>query len=152
MRRLPPLKALRAFEAAARHMSFKAAADELGLTPTAISHQIRTLEDSLARALFRRRPRPLALTAAGVALFPVLRDGLDAFAEAVALVRDGSSQSKLRVTTTNAFAARWLLPRLPAWRAAHPDIIMEVIGTDAVIDLVAGDADDGAGGVHHDSA
>src|SRR5437763_4848031 len=114
MRRLPPLKALRAFEAAARHMSFKAAADELGLTPTAISHQIRNLEDSLARPLFRRRPRPMELTAAGAALFPVLREGLDAFAQAVALARDGAFPTTLRVTTTNAFAARWLLPRLPA--------------------------------------
>ena len=70
MRRLPPLKALRAFEAAARHLSFKAAADELGLTPTAISHQIRLLETVAGRALFRRRPRPLTLTSAGAALFP----------------------------------------------------------------------------------
>jgi len=71
MRKLPPLKALRAFEAAARHMSFKAAADELGLTPTAISHQIRLLETALGGALFRRRPRPLTLTPPGAALFPV---------------------------------------------------------------------------------
>src|SRR5436190_18880030 len=87
MGRLPPLKALRAFEAAARHMSFKAAADELALTPTAISHQIRLLETVLGHALFRRRPRPLTLTPAGAALFPVLRGSFDAIAEAFATVR-----------------------------------------------------------------
>src|SRR5215467_5124202 len=86
MRKLPPLKALRAFEAAARHMSFKAAADELGLTPTAISHQIRLLETALGGALFRRRPRPLTLTPPGAALFPVVRSGFDAIAEAFATV------------------------------------------------------------------
>jgi TolB-like protein len=85
MRRLPPLKALRAFEAAARHMSFKAAAAELALTPTAISHQIRLLETALGRALFRRRPRPLSLTPAGAALFPVVRNGFDSIAEAYAM-------------------------------------------------------------------
>jgi TolB-like protein len=87
MKRLPPLKALRAFEAAARHMSFKAAADELALTPTAISHQIRLLETALGRALFRRRPRPLTLTPAGAALFPVVRTGFDSIAETFAMVR-----------------------------------------------------------------
>jgi TolB-like protein len=87
MRRLPPLKALRAFEAAARHMSFKAAADELGLTPTAISHQIRLLETLVGEALFRRRPRPLTLTSAGEALFPAVRSSFDSMAEAFATFR-----------------------------------------------------------------
>jgi TolB-like protein len=87
MKRLPPLKALRAFEAAALHMSFKAAADELALTPTAISHQIRLLETALGRPLFRRRPRPLTLTPAGAALSPVVRKGFDSIAEAFAMVR-----------------------------------------------------------------
>src|SRR6266700_5561732 len=87
MRKLPPLKALRAFEAAGRHMSFKAAADELALTPPAISHQIRLLETVLGGALFRRRTRPLTLTPAGAALFPVLRGSFDAIAEAFATVR-----------------------------------------------------------------
>jgi TolB-like protein len=87
MGRLPPLKALRAFEAAARYMSFKAAADELALTPTAISHKIRLLETVLGRALFRRRPRPLTLTPAGAALFPVVQNGFESIAEAFAMVR-----------------------------------------------------------------
>jgi TolB-like protein len=93
MRRLPPLKALRAFEAAARHLSFKAAADELGLTPTAISHQIRLLETVAGRTLFRRRPRPMTLTSAGAALVPVVQSGFDTIAEAFAAVRnDAASQ------------------------------------------------------------
>ena len=141
MRALPPLTALRAFEAAARHLSFKAAADELRLTPTAISHQIRLLEKTLGRPLFRRRPRPLALTQAGAALLPVLRDGFDDFEQALASIRQETRSPNLRVTTTNAFAARWLVPRLPLWRAASPDLTTEVIGTDAVIDLTAGEAD-----------
>ena len=141
MRKLPPLTALRAFEAAARHMSFSAAAGELGVTPTAISHQIRLLEEACGHLLFRRRPRPLALTDAGARLFPVIRSGLDAFAAAVSAVREEAEHRPLRVTTTNAFAHRWLVPRLPLWRKAHPEVALEVIGTDAVLDLRAGDAD-----------
>ena len=135
------MSALRAFEAAARHLSFKAAAAELSLTPTAISHQVRALEQILGRPLFRRRPRALILTEAGTTLFPVVRNGLDAFAEAMTAVRDGIARQRLRVTTTNAFAARWLVPRLPQWRAARPEIVLEVIGTDAVVDLAPGNAD-----------
>src|SRR5436190_19080949 len=82
MRSLPPLTELRAFEAAARHLSFKLAAAELGVTPTAISHQVKLLERYCGQPLFRRRPRPLALTWAGDQLFPVVRDGLETFGEA----------------------------------------------------------------------
>jgi LysR family transcriptional regulator, glycine cleavage system transcriptional activator len=109
VRRRPPLTALLAFEAAARHLSLKAAL-ELSLTPTAISHQVRLLEQTLRRPLFRRRPRPLVLTEAGNTLFPVVRDGLRSFVEAMETVREGSRPQRLRVTTTNAFSARWLVP------------------------------------------
>jgi LysR family glycine cleavage system transcriptional activator len=141
MNRLPPLIELRAFEAAARHLSFKAAAAELGVTPTAISHQIRLLEHYCGRALFRRRPRPLTLTDAGTKLFPVIRDGLEAFANAISAVKRDRERQPLRVTTTNAFAGRWLVPRLALWRKLRPAIPLEVIGTDTVLDLHAGDAD-----------
>jgi LysR family glycine cleavage system transcriptional activator len=141
MRRLPPLTELRAFEAATRHMSFKAAAEELGVTPTAISHQIRLLERYCGCPLFRRRPRPLALTEPGARLFPVVRDGLEAFAAAIATVRRDREKQPLRITTTNAFASRWLVPRLPRWSKLRPDVPLEVIGTDGVLDLRAGDAD-----------
>lgn len=141
MRKLPPLAALRAFEAAARHLSFKAAAAELGVTPTAISHQIRLLEESCGQSLFKRRPRPLALTKAGEGLFPVLRNGFDAFVTAFALLVEQGEQRPLRVTTPNAFASKWLVPRLPEWRRIYPEIALEVIGTDVVLDLRSGDAD-----------
>jgi LysR family transcriptional regulator, glycine cleavage system transcriptional activator len=141
MRKLPPLGSLRAFEAAARHMSFRDAGDELGVTPTAISHQIRNLEDICGQPLFRRRPRPLELTSAGERLFPVIRSGFDTFASAIASASPRVSHKRLRVTSPNAFASRWLVPRLPMWREAYLKIPLEIIGTDAVLDLRADEAD-----------
>jgi LysR family glycine cleavage system transcriptional activator len=141
MRKLPPLTELRAFEAAARQLSFKRAAAELGVTPTAVSHQIRLLERYCGNQLFRRRPRPLALTSAGQQLFPVVRDGFEIFAEALAKVRGGATSGKLRITATNAFAARWLVPRLPDWRVSHPRLKLDIVGTDTVLDLDSGEAD-----------
>src|SRR5690554_2960015 len=85
--RLPPLNALRTFEVAARHLSFKDAAEELSVTPTAVSHQIRGLEDFLGVELFRRLTRALELTPEGEALLPGVREGMDCFQEAVAKVR-----------------------------------------------------------------
>ena len=141
MRRIPPLAALRAFEAAARHLSFSRAADELRVTPTAVSHHIRSLEEFCGQRLFQRRPRPLALTRAGESLFPVLRAGLDAFAAAIVSISRNDIQRTLRVTATNAFAGRWLVPRLALWQQAHPDVALEVIGADAVLNLHASEAD-----------
>ncbi len=141
MAALPPVLALRAFEAAARLLSFTRAAAELGVTPTAISHQIRRLEVHCGTPLFRRRPRPLALTPAGEALFPAVRDAFQAMADAIARLPSRAAAGSLRVTTTNAIAARWLLPHLPAWRQAHPGIRLDIAGTDAVLDLRAGEAD-----------
>src|SRR4051794_10834764 len=120
MWKLPPLTELRAFEAAARHMSFKVAAEELYVTPTAISHQIKLLERHCGRPLFRRRPRPLKLTLAGEQLFPVVRNCFEAVTDALTSVRVGAAGGRLRITATNAFASRWLVPRLPNWRAAYP--------------------------------
>jgi LysR family glycine cleavage system transcriptional activator len=122
-------------------LSFGEAATELGVTPTAISHQIRMLEGICGQPLFRRRPRPLALTGAGERLFPVVRNGFDDFATAIASASAGVGQRPLRVTSPNAFASRWLVPRLPKWREEHPTIPLEIIGTDAVLDLRAGNAD-----------
>lgn len=141
MRKLPPLTELRAFEAAARHLSFKEAAAELGVTPTAISHQLKLLERHCGQALFRRRPRPLALTRAGQQLFPVVREGFETFAEALSKIRSGGASGRLGLTATNAFTARWLVPRLPHWREIYPRLKLDIIGTDTVIDLDSGDAD-----------
>src|SRR5215470_2862199 len=127
MTKLPPLIELRAFDAAARHLSFKKGAAELGVTPTAISHQIRLLERYCGRALFRRRPRPLSLTEAGARLYPVICDRLEAFATAIAAIKREGNKQPLRVTTTNAFASRWLVPRLPRWRKLQADTPLDVI-------------------------
>ena len=141
MRKLPPLRALHAFEAAARHHSFAAAAKELGVTPTAISHQIRSLEEACGVTLFQRRPRPLLLTGAGARLYPALREGFDALASAMTLLAQQDGQAPLRVTSPSAFASKWLVPQLPKWRAANADIPLEIIGTDALLDVRAGAAD-----------
>jgi LysR family glycine cleavage system transcriptional activator len=106
MRKLPPLGELRAFEAAARHMSFKLAAEELAVTPTAISHQIRLLEAFCGRQLFRRRPRPMTLTDAGAALFPSVHAGMDAFSESLHAISNEELKS-LKITATGAFASSW---------------------------------------------
>lgn len=141
MGKLPPLTELRAFEAAARHLSFKQAASELGVTPTAISHHIRLLENHCGLPLFRRRPRPLALTPAGQQLFRTLQDSFQKIADAWSGIRSGRSGHPLRITATNAFAARWLLPRLPSWRATHPRIKLDIVGTDTVLDLQSAEVD-----------
>jgi len=141
MTRLPPLTTLRAFEAAARRLSFKEAADEVGVTPTAISHQIRLLEEHCGKKLFRRRPRPLALTDAGARLFPAIRSGFQSFAAALSSLDAPADARPLRVTTTNAFASRWLVPRLKLWREVHEDVALLIIGADRVVRLEADEAD-----------
>lgn len=135
MRKLPPLTALRAFEAAARHSSFKRAAEELSLSATAISHQVRQLEERLGLALFERRARQVALTDAGRRLFPVLRDGFDAAAAAIDALQATPSRPLLTISTTGAFASRWLVPRLGAFAIAEPDICLHVHASDASVDL-----------------
>jgi LysR family transcriptional regulator, glycine cleavage system transcriptional activator len=139
MFKLPPLVELRAFEAAARHLSFKSAAHELFITPTAISHQIRLLEQHCGQPLFRRRP--LALTWAGEALFAVVHDGLQRFSDTLGNLREGVAAGRLRVTATNAFAALWIVPRLPLWRKSFPRLRLDLVGTDSVLNLKAGEAD-----------
>lgn len=116
MRKLPPLHALRAFEAAARHGHFAKAADELGLTPTAISHQVRHLEEALQFQLFHRYPRPIRLTERGALLYPVLRDALDQVALTITRLTEKGRAQPLRLSVTVAFASRWLMPRLAALR------------------------------------
>lgn len=116
LRKLPPLHALRAFEAAARHLHFARAADELGLTPTAISPQVRQLEEILGADLFQRYPRPIRLTAKGAQLYPVLRDALDQISATICQLADDAHTQPLRLSVTVAFASRWLMPRLAQLR------------------------------------
>lgn len=120
--RLPPLTALRAFDAAARHMSFAKAADELHVTPAALSYQIKSLEEHLGAPLFRRLNRAVELTEAGTALAPGARDGFQTLAAAWrAAVRLQDTQS-LTITAGPAFTAKWLAPRLYEFAQAHPEI------------------------------
>lgn len=139
MRYLPPLNALRAFEAAARHLSFKAAAEELHVTPTAISHQIRLLEEICDCDLFRRQPRPISLTPEGQILLPVLKEGFDNFAAAIDRLKN-TEDRPLVIATTTAYAAYWLMPRLRHWRAIS-DIPLEVRASEVPVDLHAGNVD-----------
>jgi LysR family glycine cleavage system transcriptional activator len=124
--RLPPLNALKAFESAARHLSFKRAAQELNVTPAAISHQIKALEDNLGVALFHRRGRGLALTPAAHAAMPRLSEGFDTLAEAVARMRPQPDSGQLTVSVAPSFAARWLMPRLHRFFAAQPDLDVRI--------------------------
>ena len=141
MKPLPPLRELRAFEAAARLLSFRKAAEELAVTPTAISHQIRLLERFCGQPLFQRRPRPLALTSAGARLSPVVSAAFNAMAEELARVHDRTCGVHLKITATNAFAARWIVPRLANWRAKNPRIALDILGTNAVLNLMTGEVD-----------
>jgi LysR family glycine cleavage system transcriptional activator len=120
MHKLPPLTALRTFEAAARRGSFTKAADELHVTQSAVSRQIRTLEEDLGVPLFRRGPRKVRLTAEGERLLPVLTQAFRDIETTVARLRQPERDVKLKVTPT--FAMRWLIPRLTRFQTERPDI------------------------------
>ncbi|MEO9332466.1 MAG: transcriptional regulator GcvA [Pseudomonas sp.] len=125
-RRLPPLSALRAFEAAARHESAKQAAEELSVTATAISHQIRALEESLGVALFLRKPRKLELTLAGRELQQVLESAFDSIGAAVERLSAAPRRHAVTLSTTPAVAVRWLLSWVCLLRDSHPDIDLRI--------------------------
>ena len=125
-RKLPPLNALRAFEAAARHLSVSKAADELGVTPAAVSQQIRQLEDHLGLALLRRDGRTLALSDAGEALLPGVREAFDRLLEAMDDVDSLGEGGVVTVSTPPSFAVKWLMPRLDRFQAKYPDIDLRV--------------------------
>ncbi len=139
-RQLPPLATLRAFEAAARHQSFKQAAEELGVTPTAISHQIRLLEETLALRLFERRTRQVVLTREGSELYPVLRDGFDAFAAALERVSE-KRRGVVTLSATTSFTARWLVPRVASFRKRYPSVDLNLHASDDPVDFGSGIAD-----------
>ena len=126
MHRLPPLNALKAFEVAGRHMSFSRAAEELHVTPAAISHQIKALETNLGVKLFRRLNRSLQLTEAGQACLPGLRSAFETMASAVGRVRDKEDWNILTISAPPAFGARWLVPRIVDFRTANPQIQVRI--------------------------
>ena len=121
--KLPPLNALRAFEAAARHGGFIPAADELHVTRGAVSRQVKLLEDHLGVPLFRRHARGVELTQAGRTLLPVLTDAFRRMADGAARA---AGRAEIRVICPPATSIRWLLPRLPAFRAAHPEVRLSI--------------------------
>jgi len=138
---LPSLNAMRAFEAAARHLSFTRAADELSVSQGAISHHVKTLEDQLETKLFDRRPGGLELTEAGQAYLPALRDAFDRLAQATAELRRRRGSNVLTVSVSPNFAARWLVHRLGDFAAAHPDIDLRISASMEHIDFAMGDLD-----------
>lgn len=137
-RQLPPLNAVRAFEVAARHLSFTRAAQELNVTQAAVSHQIKALEEYLGFRLFRRTARALLLTDEGQLLFPTVRDALDSLHAAFGQVRSADQLDTggvLTVTTLPSFATRWLVPRLKQFRALHPNIDVRLSTSTDLTDL-----------------
>ena len=130
-----PLNALRVFEACARHKSFLRAADELAITPGAVSRQIKGLEAELRLRLFERFNRAVRLTEAGARLAVGVRQGLTVMEAAVEDVRS-ARDAPLVVTTRHSFAARWLAPRLHLFQAKHPQIQVHMAASDATSDLV----------------
>jgi LysR family transcriptional regulator, glycine cleavage system transcriptional activator len=141
LRHLPPISALRAFEAAARLKSFTMAADELGLTQSAISHQIHSLENQLGFELFHREPRRITLTVKGEALARAVRDGLGVVAEAIRELTKTDTGPRLTVSTLPGFAVKWLFPRLIRFDERHPHIELSIATTGQIADFSAGEAD-----------
>ncbi|MBB2756625.1 UNVERIFIED_ORG: LysR family transcriptional regulator of beta-lactamase [Xanthomonas campestris] len=130
-----PLNALRAFEAAARHQNLTRAASELCVSQAALSHQIKALEQQLGSSLFHRLPRGVALTDEGAALAPVLGEAFDRIAATLERFADGRYREVLSVGVVGTFATGWLLPRLPAFHAAHPDIELRLSTHNNRVDL-----------------
>jgi LysR family glycine cleavage system transcriptional activator len=133
--RLPPLTALRAFDAAARHMSFAKAADELFVTPAALSFQIKSLEQHLGAPLFRRLNRAVELTEAGRALAPGALGGFQTLATAWRAAQRQSDNQSLTVTAGPAFTAKWLAPRLYEFAQAHPEIELRFSASLKIMDF-----------------
>ena len=134
-KRLPPLNSLRAFEAAARHLSFSKAAQELFVTPAAISHQIKTLEEHLGVKLFRRVNNGLLLTDSGQAALPSLRVGFEHLASAVELAQTSHLRCVLTISAAHSFAGKWLIPRLDRFSQIHPDIDVRIDATSRLTDF-----------------
>ena len=143
MPHLPPLAALRAFEAAARHLSFTRAADELHVTQTAISHRIRGLEERLGVRLFRRLSRGLVLTDEAQRYLPAVRDAFARLEAATAELLARRTGGTLTASVVPSFAAKWLVPRLGRFRAADPDIDLRISTSQHLVDFAREDVDIG---------
>ena len=138
---LPALSQLHTFEAVARRMSFTAAADELCLTQSAVSRQIKSLEDDLGQPLFLRRHRAIELTPEGLRLFDAVTRGLDEIAHCIRDLRSTTEMPQITVAASVAFSYYWLMPRLERFAVRCPDIDLRVLATDQQVDLTKQDAD-----------
>jgi LysR family transcriptional regulator, glycine cleavage system transcriptional activator len=132
---------LRAFEAVARHLNFRAAAEELSLTQSAVSRQIQSLEDEVGTALFLRHTRSVELTSAGTILLRAAGSALERIDAAVRQIRQSAGRRSVAITTWASFASMWLIPRLEAFQREHPDIDIRIDATDAAVDLSTADVD-----------
>ncbi|MFC1681912.1 transcriptional regulator GcvA [Pseudomonadota bacterium] len=141
--RLPPLNSIRAFEAAARHLSFTKAAEELHVTQSAVSHQIKALEEFLGLKLFRRLNRALILTDEGQEYLPTVRRAFDHLHEATRRLMENEARGKLTVSVLPSFAARWLVPRLGRFGKACPEIDIRLMPTADLVDFARDDVDIG---------
>lgn len=142
MRKLPPLTAVRVFEAAARHQNFTAAASELGMTQAAVSYQVKSLEDRVGAPLFVRERGRARLTPLGEQLQPVLTRALDSIAQVFAATR-AEDESLLTITTTFTFANTWLTWRLGSFQLEHPGLAVRLVTDYRLVDLRSGEADVG---------
>ena len=140
-KRLPPLNALRVFDAAARHLSFTRAADELFVTQAAVSHQIKSLEDFLGLKLFRRRNRSSLLTEEGQSYFQDIKEIFSQLTEATRKLQARSAKGALTVSLLPSFAIQWLVPRLSSFNSAYPGIDVRIQAVDRQEDKLADDVD-----------
>jgi len=140
-RKLPPLNALRAFESAARHLSFTRAAEELYVTQAAVSHQVKALEEHLGLKLFKRLNRALMLTDEGQTYYPDIRDALDQLDAATQGLLRSDTNGVLTVSVMPSFASLWLVPRLQDFTHQYPDIDVRIAADDSLTDFTRDDVD-----------
>jgi LysR family glycine cleavage system transcriptional activator len=132
---------LRAFQAVARHLNFRAAAEDLALTQSAVSRQIQALESEVGVALFLRHTRAVELTGAGTQLLRAVAPSLERIDSAVRLIRQSAGRKSVSISTWASFASMWLIPRLESFQHAHPDIDIRIDATDTSVDLETSDVD-----------
>lgn len=132
---------LRAFQAVARHLNFRAAAEELALTQSAVTRQIQALEDEVGVSLFLRHTRAVELTTAGAQLLQAVLPSLERIDGAVQQIRRSAGRKSVAISTWASFASMWLIPRLEAFQSAHPDIDIRIDASDALVDLDTSDVD-----------
>ena len=132
---------LRAFEAVARHLNFRAAAEELSLTQSAVSRQIQAMEDEVGVALFLRHTRAVELTGAGAQLLRAVLPSLERLDGTVRLIRRSAGRKSVAISTWASFATMWLIPRLEAFQSEHPDIDIRIDASDVPVDLETADVD-----------